>query len=89
MKERVIYNTYYPDFEDFRSAVFGFFAALSVVDQGSILGQAFRSRIRDHFRLISTPVRELQNSQKEGVFRGLMQARSNPAPKNPFLVLAL
>ena len=34
MKECVIYNTYYSEFENFKAAVFGFFAALSVVDPG-------------------------------------------------------
>jgi len=36
MKERVIYNTYYPEFEDFKSALFGFFAALSTLTAESI-----------------------------------------------------
>jgi transposase len=49
MKERVIYNTYYPDFEDFKLAVFGFFSALSELPAESILGQDFRSRVRDKF----------------------------------------
>lgn len=52
MKERVIYNTYYQDFDDFRSAVFGFFNMLSTLDAGSVLGQSFRSRIRDNLRPI-------------------------------------
>ncbi len=56
MKERVIYNTYYPEFEDFKSAVFGFFAALSTLTAESILGQDFRSRVRDKFRPIGTAV---------------------------------
>jgi transposase len=50
MKERVIYNTYYPEFEDFRLAVFGFFAVLSTLTAESVLGQNFRSRVRDKFR---------------------------------------
>ncbi|NBP30258.1 MAG: IS630 family transposase [Flavobacteriia bacterium] len=50
MKERVIYNTYYPDFEDFKMAVFGFFATISALAADSILGQDFRSRVRDKFR---------------------------------------
>jgi transposase len=37
MKERVIYNTYYPEFEDFRLAVFGFFAVLSTLTAESVL----------------------------------------------------
>ena len=50
VKERVIYNTYYPEFEDFRLAVFGFFAVLSTLTAESVLGQDFRSRVRDKFR---------------------------------------
>lgn len=50
MKERVIYNTYYLEFEDFRLAVFGFFATLSTLAADSALGQDFRSRVRDKFR---------------------------------------
>lgn len=50
MKERVIYNTYYPEFEDFKLAVFGFFATLSTLAAESVLGQNFRSRVRDKFR---------------------------------------
>jgi len=56
MKERVIYNTYYPEFEDFKSAVFGFFAALSTLTTESVLGQDFRSRVRDKFRPIGKAV---------------------------------
>ena len=56
MKERVVYNTYYQEFEDFKSAVFGFFAALSTLDADSVLGKDFRSRVRDKFRPISAPV---------------------------------
>lgn len=52
MKERVIYNTYYPEFEDFKLAVFGFFATLSTLTAESVLGQNFRRRVRDKFRPI-------------------------------------
>lgn len=55
MKERVIYNTYYEHFEDFKRAVFGFFAVLSTVTAESILGQALRGRVRDKFRPIGAP----------------------------------
>ena len=55
MKERVLYNTYYPEFEDFKSAVLGFFAVLSTLEAGSILGQDFRSRVRDKFSPIGAP----------------------------------
>ncbi|MBP9842323.1 MAG: IS630 family transposase [Simkaniaceae bacterium] len=52
MKERVIYNTYYEQFEDFRAAVMGFFAILSALAVESVLGQVLRSRVRDQFRPI-------------------------------------
>lgn len=52
MKERVIYNTYYEYFEDFREAILGFFAVLSAVTAESILGQSLRRRVRDKFRAI-------------------------------------
>jgi transposase len=52
MKERVIYNKYYREFEEFKVAVFGFFATISNVAADSILGQDFRSRVRDKFRPI-------------------------------------
>jgi transposase len=55
MKEVVIYNTYYEEFCDFRSAVFGFFKALSGLDPGSELGHSFRTRIRDKFRAMGAP----------------------------------
>lgn len=57
MKERVIYNTYYEEFEDFRSAVLGFFSALPMFDPDSVLGQTFRSRVRDKFRPINSPIK--------------------------------
>jgi hypothetical protein len=50
MKERVIYNTYYLEFEDFKVTVFGFFATISALAADSILGQDFRGRVRDKFR---------------------------------------
>ena len=55
MKECVLYNTYYEHFEDFKAAIFGFFAALSSAAAGSILGQLLRSRVRDKFRPIQAP----------------------------------
>src|SRR5271163_1842706 len=55
MKERVIYNTYYEHFEDFKGAIFGFFAVLSTVTVESVLGQSLRSRVRDKFRPIAAP----------------------------------
>lgn len=55
MKERVIYNTYYEHFEDFKDAILGFFALLSTVTAESFFGQELRSRVRDKFRAIQTP----------------------------------
>lgn len=55
MKERVIYNTYYEHFDDFKGAIMGFFAALSTLAAESMLGQALRSRVRDQFRPIGSP----------------------------------
>lgn len=52
MKERVLYNTYYPDYEGFKQAIFGFFSVLSGLPAESELGRNFRSRVRDKFRLI-------------------------------------
>jgi transposase len=57
MKERVIYNTYYPEFDDFRASVLGFFCALSVLDATSALGQELRSRVRDKFSAIGSPLK--------------------------------
>ena len=57
MKERVIYNSYYQEFEDFRSAVFGFFTTLSTVGEKSIWGQILRQRVKDKFRPINAPSR--------------------------------
>jgi transposase len=55
MKERVIYNTYYEHFEDFKEAIFGFFSVLSTVPVESVLGQLLRGRVRDKFRPIGAP----------------------------------
>jgi len=55
MKERVIYNTYYKHFGDFREAVLGFFTVLSTATVESVLGQALRARVRDKFRAIGEP----------------------------------
>lgn len=55
MKERVIYNTYYPEFDEFKSAVLGFFILISYLPPDSELGQCFRSRVRDKFRPIGAP----------------------------------
>lgn len=49
MKERVIYNTYYQEVQDFRSAVLGFFDALEQLPSDSMLGKTLRSRVRDKF----------------------------------------
>jgi len=55
MKERVMYNTYYEYFDDFREAVIGFLQCLSSLDPSSTLGRQFASRIRDCFRAIGAP----------------------------------
>ncbi len=55
MKERVMYNTYYEDFWDFKLAVMGFLESISKLDPDSELGQAFASRIRDKFSPIGAP----------------------------------
>jgi transposase len=55
MKEVVVYNTYYEEFEDFRKAIRGFFTTLNGLDPGCQLGQYFRSRIRDKFRAVAAP----------------------------------
>jgi transposase len=44
-------------FEEFKSAVFGFFRTLNGLAPDSILGQAFRSRVRDKFRPINSSMR--------------------------------
>lgn len=55
MKERVIYNTYYEHFEDFKAAVIGFFGVLSTLTVESVLGQLLRARVRDKFRPVGAP----------------------------------
>lgn len=59
MKECVIYNTYYQEFEDFKIAIFGFFSMLSELDPDSVLGRSFRSKVRDQFRTINSPLTAL------------------------------
>jgi transposase len=61
MKERVIYNTYYEHFEDFKGAIIGFFAVLATLAAESVLGQSLRSRVRDKFRAIGVPEAVAQN----------------------------
>lgn len=56
MKERVMYNSYYQYFDDFRQAIFGFLSSVSRFDPKSDLGQAFSSRVRDHFHAIGAPI---------------------------------
>jgi transposase len=57
MKERVIYNTYYEDFDDFRLAIMGFFALLNTLASESELAKSLRSRVSDNFRPIGAPAR--------------------------------
>jgi transposase len=56
MKERVIYNTYYEHVDDFRAAVIGFFKTLSTLTTESVLGQMLRSRVRDRFSAVGSPI---------------------------------
>jgi transposase len=56
VKERILYNVYYSEFEDFKAAIFGFFIALHNMDPESELGKSFRSRVRDKFRLVGSPI---------------------------------
>jgi len=56
MKERILYNSYYEYFEEFKAAIFGFFAALSSASADSILGKSLRRRVRDRFRPIQGPI---------------------------------
>jgi transposase len=56
MKERVMYNTYYEYFEEFKSAIIGFLEGISILDPKSVLGKAFANRVRDKFRPIGAPV---------------------------------
>lgn len=54
MKEVVVYNTYYEEFESFKDAVMGFFETLNVLPQNSEFGKRFRTRIGDRFRMVGT-----------------------------------
>jgi transposase len=56
MKERVIYNAYFSEFEEFKSAIMGFFSLLVSLSPECEFGQEFRRRIKDKFRPIKAPV---------------------------------
>jgi hypothetical protein len=56
MKERILYNVYYSEFEDFKTAIFGFFIALHNMDSESELGKSFKSRVKDKFHLVGSPI---------------------------------
>ncbi len=56
MKEKVIYNTYYQEFEDFKLAILGFFEGLSNIHPESEIAQAFMQRVKDNFSPIGAPV---------------------------------
>jgi hypothetical protein len=56
MKERVFYNTYYEHFEDLKSAVFGFFQILSNASENSIFAKELKSRVKDKFKVVSSPI---------------------------------
>jgi transposase len=57
MKERVVYNTYYEHFEDFKDAVFGFFSLLSSAGTDSKLKISLCRRVSDNFSPIHAPLR--------------------------------
>jgi len=54
MKEVVVYNTYYEEFEAFKEAILGFFGILNTLPSESELGIRLRSRIRDKFRIVNS-----------------------------------
>lgn len=55
MKEVVVYNTYYEEFEAFKEVVLGFFDIWNALPEDSELGRQFKSRIRDKFR-VANPI---------------------------------
>ena len=55
MDERACHLQHLLSREDFRSAVFGFFAILLTLDADSVLDKDLRRRVRDKFRPISEP----------------------------------
>jgi transposase len=55
LKQRVLYNSYYEEFEDFRNAVLGFLEGLSSLDPNSYLGKELSRKVRDKFRPIGAP----------------------------------
>lgn len=57
MKERVLYNAYYEEMKEFRSAVMGFFEVLNNLAADSILGLELRRRVRDKFSPINSPLK--------------------------------
>jgi transposase len=56
MKERVVYNTYYEHFENFKDAIFGFFSILSDAGKDSELKKTLRRRVSDNFSPIQTSI---------------------------------
>ena len=56
MKERVLYNTYYQEFDDFKNAIFGFLENISYLDPQSVLGQSLASRVKDNFKAIGAVI---------------------------------
>jgi transposase len=56
MKERVLYNTYYQQFDDFKLAVFGFLETISKSPPSSALGETFSRKVMDRFRAIGSPI---------------------------------
>ena len=49
MKERIVYNTDYEYFEEFKDAVFGFFSLLSGASDASELKEVLRRRVKGKF----------------------------------------
>jgi transposase len=54
MKEVVVYNTYYEEFEAFKEAILGFFETLNALPHDCEFGERFRSRVRDKFRIVDS-----------------------------------
>lgn len=55
MRERVMYNVYYEDFEIFKSSIFSFLDYVSNLNPDSVFAKEFASRVQDKFRPIGAP----------------------------------
>ena len=56
MKQKIMYNTYYRKYDDFKNTIFGFLETLSNLKPETELYKIFSSRIREHFRAIGSPI---------------------------------